>query len=131
MRKVISIVSSAALVYALTISTAFAQGAPVNVNIPPPGAGVSPSANIGKVLANAFTIIVFIAALSVLVMLIWGAFQWIVSGGDKENVAKARGRILAALIGLAVLAVAFLIARVVGQLSGVNITQFNLPWLGQ
>jgi len=83
--------------------------------------GVDAKQPVGTVLSNALTIVFIIAALAVLFMLIFGAFQWIVSGGDKEAVAKARGRIVAALVGLAVLALAVLIVRVVGQLVGINV----------
>ena len=60
-------------------------------------------------------------------MLIWGAFEWITSGGDKDNVGKARNRIINALIGLAVLAVAFALFKVAGQFLGFDTTSFTIP----
>ena len=64
-------------------------------------------------------------------MLITGAFNWITSGGDKENVGKARSRIINALIGLLVLALAFLIARVAGQIVHIDIFNLKIPSLDQ
>jgi hypothetical protein len=53
-------------------------------------------------------------------MLIWGAFEWITSGGDKDAVGKARNRILNALIGLAVLAIAVALTSVGTQFLGLG-----------
>lgn len=82
---------------------------------------------IGDFITNALTLSFALAILIVLVMLIWGAFEWITSGGDKEAVGKARGRIVNALIGLAVLAVAFALARVAGQFVGLDFSNIIIP----
>lgn len=82
---------------------------------------------IGNFVTNVFTLAMAVAILMVLVMLIWGAFEWITSGGDKDSVSKARNRIINALIGLAVLAVAFALARVAGQFLGFNINNIQIP----
>lgn len=117
------------LSYLATASRVFAQ---VDIGITPPKQGIAPTATVGTVLSNALTIIFVFAAIAVLFMLIWGAFQWVTSGGDKEAVGKARGRIIHALIGLAILALAFLITNVVGQIVGINILDLQkLPTLGQ
>ncbi|MBI2314685.1 hypothetical protein HYU93_01330 [Candidatus Daviesbacteria bacterium] len=55
------------------------------------------------------------------------AFEWITSGGDKEAVGKARGRIINALIGLAVLAVAFALANVAARFTGLNLFDLTIP----
>lgn len=83
---------------------------------------------IGNAISNFITIALGVAVILVLVMLIIGAYEWITSGGDKEAVAKARNRIINALIGLVVLAVAFALARLGGQIVGLgDITTINLP----
>lgn len=79
--------------------------------------------NLGTFINNIITLAFIIAIIVVLIMLIWGAFEWIVSGGDKDAVGKARGRIINALIGLAVLAVAFALASVGGTFLGFDITK--------
>lgn len=98
-----------------------------NVQVAFPGLGVNPGSTIGTIISNALKAIFIVGALAVLLMLVWGAFQWITSGGEKESIGKARGRIIAALVGLAILALAFLITVVVGQV--VNINLLNLPAL--
>jgi hypothetical protein len=78
---------------------------------------------ISKTLALAF----IIALIAVLIMLIIGAFEWITSGGDKEAVGKARGRIINALVGMAILAVAFALFQLAGQFLGFNVLDFTIP----
>lgn len=85
------------------------------ISITPPAQGYK---SLEGFVTNVITIAFTVALLLVLVMLIWGAFEWISSGGDKETVGKARGRIINALIGLAVLAIAFALTKVAGQFIG-------------
>lgn len=93
-------------------------------------AGVPGGFDLSTLITQAFTIVFSIAALLVLIMLIWGAINWILSAGDKEKVGNARNRIISALVGLAILALAFLIANVVGRIVGINVFDLNLPQLG-
>ena len=83
--------------------------------------------DLGAFVTNILTLAFGLAILVVLVMLIWGAFEWITSGGDKETVGKARGRIINALIGLAVLAVAFALTKVGAQFLGFPDITKNIP----
>lgn len=94
------------------------------VIVPPAGKGFP---TLGSFITNTLTISFAVAILVVLVMLIWGAFEWITSGGDKETVGKARGRIVNALIGLAVLAIAYALARVAAQFLGFDIGNIEIP----
>lgn len=110
----------------------FSVLADIDISIKPPRAGqggINPNADIGTVISNIITIIFAVAIIAVLLMLVIGAFNWITSGGDKEAVGKARQRIINALIGLVVLAVAFLIANVAGQIVNINIFKLVLPSL--
>lgn len=82
---------------------------------------------IGDFIQKVMVLAFIVAVIVVLFMLIWGAFEWITSGGDKEAVGKARNRIINALIGLAVLAVAFALFQVAGQFLGFNILNVTIP----
>lgn len=44
-----------------------------------------------------------LAGISALLYLLWGSLDWITSGGEKEKVEKARGKIMNALIGVIVI----------------------------
>lgn len=136
--KKVAALGMSALSFVTTATSALAQpatptptpGKGVRVAITPPGGFVS--AQIDEIIGNVLIIVFSAATLLVLVFLIIGAFQWITSGGDKEAVGKARSRITAALVGLLILALAFVIIRVVGQILGIpNILLFDFPSLEQ
>lgn len=94
---------------------------------PPAGKGF---ADLGGFVGNVLVLVFGLGILIVLVMLIWGAFEWITSGGDKEAVGKARNRIINALIGMAVLAIAFALATVASQFTGIDIRKIVIPTPG-
>lgn len=77
--------------------------------------------DIGEFINNGITLAFILAIIVVLVMFVWGAVQWIFSGGDKEALVAARGRIINALIGLVILAVAFAIFVIAGQFLGFQV----------
>lgn len=120
MKKAAAFITSSVL-YVSTLTKVYAQQ--INL-LPPPGKGFR---TLGNFITNTLQIAFAVAILVVLVMLIWGAFEWITSGGDKETVGKARGRIVNALIGLAVLAIAYALTRVAGQFLGFNIENIDVP----
>ncbi len=93
------------------------------------GQGINPNTPPGTVISNIVVIIFVVGIIAVLFMLVIGAFNWITSGGDKEAVGKARQRIINALIGLLVLALAFLVAKVAGQVVKIDIFHLTVPSL--
>lgn len=76
-----------------------------------------------------------IAGMFLLLYLLWGAFDWINSGGEKEKIVKAQNKITNALIGIVlVFAVLVVFQLVAGNILGlVKPTdqgwQFNIPTL--
>ena len=120
MKKLGFLASSAS--FLLSAAAALAQSPAIIIS--PPGAGYN---KLGDFVSDGLVLAFGIAVLLVLVMLVWGAFEWVASGGDKEAVGKARNRIINALVGLAVLAVAFAIARLFGQFVGLDITNIEVP----
>lgn len=75
-------------------------------------------AGIGRFLGNLIRIIFLFAGIVAIFMILISAFQMITSGGDKEAVAKARGRLTYAIIGLTLLALTFVIINVISRLTG-------------
>lgn len=59
--------------------------------------------SLGNVLGWAMRMVFVIAGLFVFYHLIFGALEWIQSGGDKDKVDKARKRITTAITGLVIL----------------------------
>ena len=94
------------------------------IDIAKPNVGYS---NIGTFITAAIQLAFVIAIIVTLAMLIWGAVQWIFSGGEKEPVDNARKRITNALIGLAILAVVFAIITLVGQFLGIDLFNLIIP----
>ena len=90
-----------------------------HVNLPAPLAGFGTGAKgIGTFLSNAVGLAYTAAGIIFVVMFFWAGFQWMLAGGDKEAVAKARARIINALIGLLLLAIAPLIFTIIGHVTG-------------
>jgi len=94
------------------------------VRITAPGVGFN---SLSAFISSALVLVFTIGAFLVLIMLIVGAYEWITSGGDKEAVGKARGRIINALIGLLVLAVAYALVRLIGQFTGIQLENLKIP----
>lgn len=85
--------------------------------------------SLGAVLGFVVTIGFIVAVLIALGFLIWGGIKWITSGGDKGGVEAARNQIIAAVIGLIIVFLAFFILNLVLGLFGLSIFNLELPTL--
>jgi len=96
-----------------------AQATQVYIN---PPTGKIPT--IETIIAFAVKALFIVAGLLAFLYLILGGIKWITSGGNKEDVTKARDQIQAAIIGLilvfAVLAIVALMEQILGV--GLGIT---------
>jgi hypothetical protein len=73
----------------------------------------NPIAGPNGIISKAANIIALIAGLGAVIMIILGGFAYVTSAGNAESVTKARQRILAATIGLLVVALSWSIVRFV------------------
>lgn len=80
-----------------------------------------PIIDFGKFLKNLLGIAVVAGAILSFAYLIWGAIDWITSEGDTEKLKNAKNKIIHALIGLALLAVVWVIWRLALYFLGVGI----------
>lgn len=64
---------------------------------------------LGVFVTNLLGLLIGIAAVLLLVFLVWGGVEWILSGGEKAGVEAARNRITNALIGLVIVVAAWAI----------------------
>jgi hypothetical protein len=80
----------------------------------------NPNATVGNIVGNGVKILFIAGGLAVLVFFIWGAFDWITAGGDKEKIGAARRKIVNSFIGLALLALSYFIVSLFGQIVGFN-----------
>ena len=90
MRKIIA-VSSVLVGYFATASSALAQT--IKIDAPTVNGNKVGYTDIADFINKVVTLAFIIAALAVLVMLVWGAIEWIFSGGNKDGVDNARKRI--------------------------------------
>lgn len=70
-----------------------------------------------------------VGALTFFAMLVWGAISWISSGGDKQALETARGRITSALVGIILLFAAFAIIRLIQTFFGISILTLDISKL--
>lgn len=71
---------------------------------------------LGVFLTSLLDIIFYIAVFLAFYYLIWGAFQYLMAQGNKEELGKARGRITWAIIGLMVVLISYSISQYVRQI---------------
>lgn len=104
-----------------------------NPVLPPSlGGGDRPAAEAGGTavgqlitgIIGAFFVFSFLIAF---VYLITGAFYWVTSSGDKNNLQNARDRIVHALVGLLIVSAAYAVFRLVGDFFGIDIVGITLP----
>jgi len=74
------------------IPKVYAQDVTINTGIAPP--------DLSQILGFVIRGLFILAGLAAILFLLLGAFSWITSGGNKENVEKARDKIQAAVLGL-------------------------------
>ncbi len=60
----------------------------------------TPAQGLGKIIAFGINMFIFVAGMFLILYLLWGAFDWITSGGDKEKITKAQNKITNAFIGM-------------------------------
>lgn len=96
------------------------QEVPGTANLDPANHASGFGALIGSILSFSM----LIAAILVLLYLIWGAFEWITSQGDKSKLESARQKITGAILGIVVLATVLALFMVVQQFLGIEVFTF-------
>lgn len=72
--------------------------------------------DLGSLISAFLNLAFIIASFLSFFWLIWGAFEYLFSGGDKQRLGKARARITWAIVGLLILSVSFLLSQYVEQI---------------
>lgn len=98
------------------ISNDIAQGANAtasgnNVDCTPSGAGGTDA--IGTLARNVVNIFSFVVGAIAVIMIIYGGFRYITSGGDSNSVGSAKNTLIYAIIGLIIVALAQIIVSFV------------------
>lgn len=77
-------------------------------------------------LSGFVTLAFIIGAVMFVFMFIFGAIQWISSGGDKQALEQAQGRIRNALIGLVILFSLFAVINLIEYFFKIDLLNINL-----
>lgn len=80
-----------------------------------PGLKYNVDTKIGNILTDALGIVFMLAAFLTFFWLVWGAFQFMTAGGDKQRLQGARSRITWAIVGLLIVFLSFLVAQFVAE----------------
>lgn len=90
---------------------------PAGMNI---GGGGDPIAGLGSLIGWGINIFIIIAGMFLILYLLWGSLDWILSGGEKEKISKAQQKITNALVGMVLVFVVLVVFNVLaGQLLGI------------
>lgn len=71
--------------------------------------------SLADVIGFTIKFLFFFAGLAALLYLLLGAFSWVTSSGDKENVKKAQDKIQAAVVGLVIIVVVLVLIATMEQ----------------
>lgn len=84
---------------------------------------VAVNSDLGTFVSKSISAVIMVAGLATFIYLIYGGVEWITSGGEKGKLEEARNRITNAILGLAIVAGAWAIFRLVDYFFGIGITK--------
>lgn len=73
---------------------------------------------INNLLSNTVGLFFAAGAIAFIIMFVWGAVQMILSGGDKEAIAKARAKITWAIIGVVLMSLSYFVLQLLEAITG-------------
>src|SRR3989338_5618952 len=79
-----------------------------------------------QIIENIIKLLAPAAGIAFFVMLLFGGYQFLTSGGDPKAVGAARGTLTYAVIGIILVVSAWLILQLVGNITGANVTTIEL-----
>lgn len=75
---------------------------------------------INNFLANIISLIFLVSTTVFVAMVLWAAYDFIYSFGDKEGIAKAKAKMTWAIIGFVILSLSFALFRILEQITGIR-----------
>ncbi len=78
--------------------------------------------DLGTFITRAFSAVILVAGIAAFLFMIYGGIQWVTSGGEKDKVKEARDKITQAIVGLAIVASAWAIFKLIDYFFGIGIT---------
>jgi len=94
-------------------------------NVPAPKGIPSGGINtVGHIFTNTLSLFLILTVSLALIYMVIAGIQWITSGGDKNKLQAARGKLTWAIIGLVIAFTAFAIVSLLGYLFDVPLMSF-------
>ena len=81
------------------------------------------------ILQNLIIIVFIVAVLIFFFMILISGIQWMTSGGDPKGLEAARGRLMAAIIGLVIVLSVYAILALLKTLFGIDLTKLDVSRL--
>lgn len=97
----------------------------MNANLGPPPAGIP---QLEQLFSRVLFLSVGIAFVALTVLLVWAALKFLMSGGEKKELAAAWQIITWAFLGIFFMGLAWIVILLLQSFTGVNLTQFSLKW---
>jgi hypothetical protein len=69
---------------------------------------------------NILSAVAALAGVALFLMLILGGYSFLFAGGDMKKMEKAKGTLTGAIVGLVIIAVAYLIIKAISTITGVT-----------
>lgn len=84
---------------------------------------------LGSTFGSIVNLFVIFTGLAMLLYLLWGAFDWVTSGGEKEKLEKARDKITHASVGIVIVIIALMFfGFLAGDILGIIIRNDDNSW---
>ena len=71
-------------------------------------------------------VVIGLAGIAFFVMMLVGGFKFMTAGGDPKAHEAARGTLTMAIAGLVLIAMAYIIILIIGNVTGVPLTEFKI-----
>lgn len=82
-----------------------------------------------RYLAVIWQTIIIIGGLAVLINVLWGALNWIMSGSNPDRLKRAKDQMFNGIFGLVILVLSYLIIKLVSTITGLDILNPQWPTL--
>lgn len=89
--------------------------------------GANKLCDLQPIIENIIRISVRLAGMALFIMLVIGGFLYLTSGGEPQSLEQAKKTISHAILGIALLAGAWLALSFIKAFTGVNVTSFIIP----
>lgn len=102
--------------------------APIEIKPGGPFGGIE-DIEIATVVSTVITILFIVAFVLAFGFLVFGGIKWVMSGGEEVKVKEAQGTLTAAVVGLVIVLLSFVIIKVVEALFGITLigAGFEIP----